>query len=133
MSIVLEPIGVVRTSAADIPRHWSVSDVAGTLVIDEAFVEGLGDIAPGQRIVVLFHFHRSPAFSSEHLRQTSGETGKEMGVFSLCSPLRPNPIGLSVLDVVGVRGPRVDVRGLDMLDGTPILDIKPHISDDSRR
>ena len=129
MSIVLEPIGVVRTSAADIPRHWSVSDVTGMLVIGEAFVEGLRDIAPGQRIVVLFHFHRSPAFSSEHLRQTSGETGQEMGVFSLCSPLRPNPIGLSVVEVVRIKGGRVDVRGLDMLDGTPIFDIKPHISD----
>jgi tRNA-Thr(GGU) m(6)t(6)A37 methyltransferase TsaA len=132
MSITLEPIGVVRTSVEEIPRHWSVSDVAGTLVIDEEYVEGLRDIEPGQRIVVLFHFHRSPAFSIEHLRQTSGETGQELGVFSLCSPLRPNPIGLSVLDVVAVRGAHVDVRGLDMLDGTPILDIKPHVVEDQR-
>ena len=128
----MEPIGVVRTSAEDLPRHWSVSDVAGTLVIDEEYAEGLRDIEPGQRIVVLFHFHRSPPFSSPLLRQTSGETGQEMGVFSLCSPVRPNPIGLSILDVVGVSGTRVDVRGLDMLDGTPLLDIKPYVSADER-
>jgi tRNA (adenine37-N6)-methyltransferase len=132
MSITLAPIGIVRTRAADIPRHWSVSDVAGTLVLDEDYLEGLRDIEPGQRIVVLFHFHRSPPFSSERLRQTSGETGQEMGVFSLCSPVRPNPIGLSVLDVVSVKGAHVDVRGLDMLDGTPILDIKPYVSADER-
>jgi tRNA-Thr(GGU) m(6)t(6)A37 methyltransferase TsaA len=132
MSITLAPIGIVRTCAADIPRHWSVSDVAGTLVLDEDYREGLRDIEPGQRIVVLFHFHRSPPFSSERLRQTSGETGQEVGVFSLCSPVRPNPIGLSVLDVVSVTGAHVDVRGLDMLDGTPILDIKPYLSADER-
>jgi tRNA (adenine37-N6)-methyltransferase len=132
MSITLAPIGIVRTCAVDLPRHWSVSDVAGTLVLDEDYLEGLRDIEPGQRIVVLFHFHRSPPFSSERLRQTSGETGQEMGVFSLCSPVRPNPIGLSVLDVVSVKGAHVDVRGLDMLDGTPILDIKPYVSTDER-
>jgi len=75
MSIFLEPIGVVRTSAVDLPRHWSVSDVAGTLVMDEDDGKGLRDIQSGL------------------LRQTSGETGQEMGVFSLCSPVRPNPIG----------------------------------------
>ena len=130
MSVTMEPIGVVRTPAADLPRHWSVSDVAGTLVIDEDYADGLRDIEPGQRIVVLFHFHRSQAFTPEHLRQESGETGQELGVFSICSPVRPNPIGLSVLDVVDVRGAQIDVRGLDMLDGTPILDLKPHISAD---
>jgi tRNA-Thr(GGU) m(6)t(6)A37 methyltransferase TsaA len=127
MSIELRAIGVVRTKADNLPRHWSVSDVEGTLVIDEEYAEGLRDIEPGQRIVVLFHFDRSPGFSPEFLRQTSGETGRETGVFSTCSPIRPNPIGLSVVEVLGISGPRIEVRGLDMLDGTPILDLKPHI------
>ena len=99
----------------------------GTLVIDAEWADGLRDIRPGQRIVVLFHFDRSPAFTPDHLVQTSGSSGQPMGVFSICSPVRPNPIGLSVLDVTGIDGPRIHVRGLDMLDGTPILDIKPHI------
>jgi tRNA (Thr-GGU) A37 N-methylase len=76
---------------------------------------------------VLFYFHRSPGFTPELLRQISGQTGRETGVFSTCSPIRPNPIGMSVVHVVGVRGTSIDVRGLDMLDGTPILDIKPPI------
>jgi tRNA (adenine37-N6)-methyltransferase len=129
VSIELRPIGFVRTDAEVLPRHWSVSEVEGTLVIDEEYSEGLRDIEPGGRIVVIFHFHRSPGFSPEFLRQTSGQDGREAGVFSLCSPIRPNPVGMSVLEVLGVRGANVDVRRLDALDGTPILDIKPHIED----
>ena len=129
MSIELRPIGFVRTDAEVLPRHWSVSEVEGTLVIDEEYSEGLRDIGLGQRIVVIFHFHRSPGFSPEYLRQTSGQDGREAGVFSLCSPIRPNPVGMSVLEVLGVRDANVDVRRLDALDGTPILDIKPHIED----
>lgn len=129
MSIEVTPVGFVRTDAEEIPRHWSVSDLEGTLVIDEEYSEGLGDIKPGQRIVVIFGFHGSPQFSPELLRQASGQDGREMGVFSICSPIRPNPIGMSVVEVLGIRDADVDVKGLDMLDGTPILDIKPHIED----
>ena len=127
MSIELRPIGFVCTDARELPRHWSVSDVEGTLIIGEEYSEGLRGIRAGQRIVVIFHFHRSPGFSSELLWQTSGQTGRESGVFSICSPVRPNPIGMSVLEVLGVRGASIDVKSLDMLDGTPILDIKPHV------
>src|SRR5918995_74453 len=127
MSIELKPIGFVRTDVQELPRHWSVSDVEGTLVIGEEYSEGLRDIRAGQRIVVIFHFHRSSGFSPELLRQTSGQTGRETGVFSICSPVRPNPIGMSVLEVLRVRGSNISVRRLDMLDGTPILDIKPYI------
>jgi tRNA (adenine37-N6)-methyltransferase len=128
MRMELKTIGLVRTNAQKLPRHWSVSDVEGTLVIEEEYLQGLTDIEAGQRIVVIFYFHRSPAFSSE-IHQTSGQSGKEMGVFSICSPVRPNPIGISVLEVLATRGANIDVRRLDMLDGTPILDIKPHIED----
>lgn len=127
MSIELRPIGFVRTDARELPRHWSVSDVEGTLVIDEDYSEGLRGIEAGQRLVVIFHFHRSPDFSAGLLRQTSGQTGRETGVFGTCSPLRPNPIGMSVLEVLRIRGASIDVKRLDMLDGTPVLDIKPHV------
>ena len=127
MGLELKAIGVVRTNADNLPRHWSVSDVEGTLAIEPEYAEGLRDIEPGQRIVVLFHFDRSSAFSHNDLVQMSGGAGREMGVFSTCSPIRPNPIGMSVVEVLGIRGTNIDVRGLDMLDGTPLLDIKPHI------
>jgi tRNA-Thr(GGU) m(6)t(6)A37 methyltransferase TsaA len=133
MSIELEPIGFVRVEAEDVPRSWRRSELEGTLVIDESYLEGLADIEPGQRIVVIFNFHRSPEFSAELLRQTPPHTGKKTGIFSICSPVRPNPIGMSVLEVLGVEGATVRVKGLDMLDGTPVLDIKPYIADERDR
>ncbi len=133
MIIELKPIGFVRTDAREIPRHWSVSDVEGTLVIDEEYLEGLKDIEPGQRIVVIFNFHRSSEFTPSFLRQTPPHSEKEMGVFSICSPVRPNPVGMSILEVLGVEGATVRVKRLDMLEGTPILDIKPYIEDERYR
>ncbi|MFO7803864.1 MAG: tRNA (N6-threonylcarbamoyladenosine(37)-N6)-methyltransferase TrmO [Desulfovermiculus sp.] len=127
MSITMTPIGTVRTQETTLPRHWSLSDVQGTLEVDPEYSEGLKDIQPGQRIVVLFHFHKSPQFSEKLLVQTPPHKDRAFGVFSICSPRRPNPVGLSVVEVLGVEGNAVYVKGLDMLDGTPILDIKPHI------
>jgi len=126
MSIEMQPIGYVSTDAKTIPRHWTISDVEGDLVIDEAYVEGLSDIKPGQHICVIFQFHQSPEFSSQFLRiNPPRHNRREMGVFSTHSPVRPNPIGLSVLEVLGVDSNVIHVKGLDMLDGTPVLDIKP--------
>lgn len=125
--ITLAPIGRVRTDAPSVPRHWSISEVEGELIIDEAYHRGLDDLHPGQRIVVLFHFDRSPAFSPELLVQKPPHKDRPYGVFSICSPRRPNPIGMSVLEVLAVDSGTIRVKGLDMLDGTPILDIKPYI------
>ncbi len=129
MSIVLKPIGIVRVEVEEVPRNWRRSDLEGTLDLEEQYLEGLRDIEAGQRIVVIFNFHRSPEFCKELLRQTPRHTGRETGIFSICSPVRPNPIGMSVLEVLAVEGASVRVKGLDMLDGTPILDIKPHLED----
>ena len=128
MTIEMKPIGVARTAEKQIPRHWSVSSVEGVLDIDPAFEPGLTDIQEGRRIVVLFHFHQSPPFTAEHLRRTPPHRSEEKGVFSICSPVRPNPIGLSVLEVLSRQGSQIQVRGMDMIDGTPILDIKPWIA-----
>ena len=130
MKIVMQPIGFVRTSAEQLPRHWTVSDVEGSLVIDERYLQGLRDIKAGQRIVVIFYFHRSPQFSEKYLVQKPPHLKKRMGVFSICSPIRPNPVGMSVVGVVDVEGNIIQVKGLDMFDGTPILDIKPYAEDE---
>jgi len=129
MVINFTSIGTVHTAERKLPRHWSVSDVEGTLEILSEYIEGLSDIRAGQRIVVLFHFHKSPPFTSQLLKQTPPNRDRALGVFSICSPRRPNAIGLSVLEVISKEGNRIAVRGLDMIDGTPILDIKPHIED----
>jgi len=126
MTIILKPIGYVRNPHSDVPRHWSVSDLEGDLDILPEYETGLADIAEGQRIVVLFHFDRSEPFETKHLKQKKRHKNEIKGVFSICSFIRPNPIGFSVVTVLAVDGGRIRVRGLDMFDGTPILDIKPH-------
>jgi tRNA-Thr(GGU) m(6)t(6)A37 methyltransferase TsaA len=129
----MTPIGIVHTHKrrTETPRHWCFSEVEGKLEISKDYQQGLKDIRPGQNIVVLFHFHRSPAFRAQFLTQTPPHRTEPKGVFSICSPKRPNPIGLSVLQVLAVEGNIIRVRGLDMYDKTPILDIKPHIGDRS--
>lgn len=129
MPIEFEPIGTFHTDAADIPRHWSISEVTGRIIIDERYTEGLKDIKPGQKIIVLFHFHKSAKFDPDLLIQHPPHRSQAMGVFSICSPRRPNPIGLSVLEVIDIDKNVITVRRADMIDGTPVLDIKPHIED----
>ncbi len=125
--VAFKPIGYVRTDAEAIPRHWTVSDVEGEIVLFEEYTEGLCDIKPGDKIIVLFHFHKSIPFTPSHLKQKPPHKNKVMGVFSICSPIRPNPIGLSVLDVLDVKDNVIRVKKIDMYNGTPVLDIKPFV------
>jgi tRNA-Thr(GGU) m(6)t(6)A37 methyltransferase TsaA len=129
--VSMKPIGHVSTEAREVPRHWSISEVEGSLILNGEYGEGLDGIEAGGRIVVLFHFHKSPSFTPDLIKQTPPHRDSPRGVFSICSPRRPNPIGLSVLEVLDVQENVVKVRGLDMFDGTPILDIKPHIEAES--
>ncbi len=126
MEYVFKPIGYVKTKATSIPRHWSYSDVEGELIINPEYKEGLKDIKPGDKIVVLFCFHKSPPFTKDKLIQRPPHKQEQpTGVFSTCSPIRPNPIGLSILDVLEVKENIIKVKRIDMFDGTPIFDIKP--------
>ena len=125
MNFSVKSIGTVRHESHTVPRHYSVSDVAGRLVIDPEYTPGLKDVKPGDSITVLFIFDRAPEFDLSLLVQKPPHTGIETGVFSICSPVRPNPVGLSVVSVEKVEGNVIHVKGLDMFDGTPIIDIKP--------
>ena len=125
MKIELVPIGFVRTDVEKVPRHWTVSDAEGAIVVDERYKEGLRDIKAGQYIVVLFYFHQSPRFTPDLLIQKPRHRNEQLGVFSICSPVRPNPLGMSVVEVLRVEGCTIRIKGLDMRDGTPVLDIKP--------
>lgn len=132
MEFTVAPIGLVRNESENVPRHWTISEDEGILEIEPQYREGLKDIEVGQRIVVIFLFHKSPPFETSHLVQTPPHRqGQRIGVFSICSPRRPNPIGLSVFEVLSVEGTRIRVKGLDTLDGTPILDIKPDVTHES--
>lgn len=126
-TIPFSPIGTFHTAETQVPRHWSVSESIGTIILHKALLPGLKDIQPGDRIVVLFHFHQSEPFQPGHMIQHPPSSKLPTGVFSTCSPIRPNPLGLSVLKVQFVAGNRIQVEGIDMIDGTPILDIKPYV------
>lgn len=94
------------------------------IIIDPALINGLQGLEPGQRIVVIFHFHRTKGFElRQHPR--GDKCLPKRGVFALRSPRRLNPIGLSVVDLLDVKGNVLRVRGLDAINGTPVLDIKP--------
>lgn len=130
MKVEMEAIGTFYTEETDIPRHWSISQARGRIEIDLQYVEGLRDIEKGQQIIVLFYFHKSPAFTPDLLIQKPPHRERSFGVFSICSPRRPNPIGLSVLRVSDIKDNVIYVENIDMIDQTPILDIKPHITGD---
>ena len=129
-SPTLRIIGILHgdiDNLKDAPKGYSESERIGTLEIFSEFEQGLDGIEAGQTIVVLFWLHKS---SRDVLRvHPRGNPDNEMrGVFSTRSPVRPNPIGISELKVEGVNGRRLQVSGLDMLDQTPIIDIKKKIS-----
>ncbi len=123
--IEFKPIGFVKTDVSKVPRHWTISDIEGKIVIDEVYTKGLKDIKIGQYIIVIFHFHQSPDFSLHNLVQKPPHRNEKLGVFSTCSPIRPNPLGMSVVEVLDIIENVIHVKGLDIVDGTPILDIKP--------
>ena len=110
----------------DIPKGFGVKHEAeGILKIQPEFELGLTDIEGFSHLFVLWEFDRSQGFD---LLGTPPIDNRPHGVFATRSPRRPNPIGLTVVELLRREGPELHVRGLDMLNGTPILDIKPYLS-----
>lgn len=110
----------------DVPKGLGAKHEAeGTLEILPEFEAGLADIEGFSHLYVIWVFHRSQGFE---LTAAPPSDNRPHGVFATRSPKRPNPIGLSVVELLRREGTRLHVRGLDMLDGTPILDIKPYLS-----
>src|SRR5271167_3244877 len=122
-------IGFVRSPYEDagaIPKGLGAKHEAdGVLAISPEFEAGLSDIEGFSHLIVLWEFDRSEGFN---LVGKPPSDDRPHGVFATRSPRRPNPIGLTVVELLGREGPVLRVRGIDMLDGTPILDIKPYLS-----
>ncbi|HYD50984.1 MAG TPA: tRNA (N6-threonylcarbamoyladenosine(37)-N6)-methyltransferase TrmO [Gemmatimonadaceae bacterium] len=127
--ISFSPIGTVRcalTDTAQIPRGPGARHEAeGLLELRPELEAGLTDIEGFSHLYVLWVFDRVEGW--ELLAQPPTDD-RPHGVFTTRAPRRPNPIGLTVVELLERDGPRLHVRGLDMLDGTPILDIKPYLS-----
>jgi tRNA-Thr(GGU) m(6)t(6)A37 methyltransferase TsaA len=124
-----QPIGFVSSpfkETAAIPKGLGARHEAeGTLEILPEFESGLTDIEGYSHLIVLWAFDRSDGFD---LLVTPPSDNRSHGVFSTRSPRRPNPIGLTVVELLRRENGALHVRGVDMLDGTPILDIKPYLS-----
>lgn len=125
----MRPIGFVHSpykSSDQIPKGLGAKhDAEGVLEILEEFELGLTDIEGFSHLIVIWAFDRSESF--ELLGQPPSDD-RPHGVFATRSPRRPNPIGLTTVELLRRDGPRLHVRGVDMLDGTPIFDIKPYLS-----
>jgi tRNA-Thr(GGU) m(6)t(6)A37 methyltransferase TsaA len=123
------PIGVVRsqyTKTEQIPKGLGAKHEAdGVLEILPEFELGLTDVEGFSHLMVIWAFDRSHGFE---LLGTPPSDNRPHGVFATRSPRRPNPIGLTVVELQRRDGRLLHVRGVDMLDGTPILDIKPYLS-----
>ncbi len=123
------PIGFVSSpykETAKIPKGLGAKHEAeGVLKILPELEPGLTDIEGFSHLIVLWEFDRSEGFE---LVGTPPSDNRPHGVFTTRSPRRPNPIGLTIVELLRREGPSLHVRGIDMLDGTPILDIKPYLS-----
>lgn len=127
---ILQIIGILHgdiVSREDAPKNYDESNRSGTLEIYPDYQEGLDGIAVGQTIVVLFWLHKADRDVLKVYPRGDRSRGLR-GVFSTRSPARPNPIAVSELKIVSIHGNRLDVCGVDILDGTPIIDIKKKIS-----
>ena len=130
-AVTLSPIGVLRTpflERVSAPRQPYVArGVPGTIELypGRGFEHALCDLEGWDHLWVIFWFHLNPGWRPKVLPPRS--TGKRRGVFSTRSPHRPNPIGLSVVRLKAIRGLVLDVEDVDMVDGTPVLDIKPYL------
>lgn len=127
--INMQPIGYVKSpfrSTKEIPKGLGAKhDAEGALEIRTELEAGLTDIDGFSHLFVIWVFDRS---ESVELLGKPPSDNRSHGVFATRSPRRPNPIGLTVVELIERDGPRLRVRGVDMLDGTPILDIKPYLS-----
>src|SRR3954466_10538162 len=125
----MRPIGRVRGPYQDtkqIPKGCGAKhDAEGALEIFPEYAAGLADIEGFSHLFVIWAFDRSEGFD---LFGPSPADNRPHGVFATRSPRRPNPIALTVVELLDRTGPKLRVRGVDMLDGTPILDIKPYMS-----
>jgi len=121
-------IGTIRspyTTLAEMPiQPRGALGIAGRVEILPEFAAGLKDLAGFSHIHLVYHFHAAPAMQ---LSVVPFLDSQERGVFATRAPSRPNPLGLSVVRLREVRGNILLVENLDVLDGTPLLDIKPYI------
>ena len=126
--VTYRPIGVIHTPFTDVDgmpiQPAAAAGVRGTIDLDPGFAAGLLDLDGFSHLILLYHLHQVRA---PRLTVTPFLDDRPHGIFATRSPARPNPVGLSTVRLVRVLGSTIEIEDVDMLDGTPLLDIKPYI------
>lgn len=127
-TIHYRPVGIIHSpfkTIQDMPIQPSGAvGITGTIEIEAAYSAGLADLDGFSHLILLYHFHQVEDFQ---LTVVPFLDTKPHGVFATRAPKRPNPIGLSVIRLVRVEGNTLHIENIDVLDGTPLLDIKPYV------
>lgn len=127
MDYKMRPIGVIHspfTEKSETPIQPSRSQSIGKVELFPPFADGLKDIEGFSHLILLYVFHRSTEYS---LQVTPFLDDQTRGLFSTRYPCRPNPIGLSIVRLISRDANVLEIEGVDVLDGTPLLDIKPYM------
>jgi tRNA-Thr(GGU) m(6)t(6)A37 methyltransferase TsaA len=128
MDVTFTPIGTIHSPFGEtrgMPlQPIAASGIAGSIVLDPAYAAGLRDIEGFSHLILLYHLHRTQGYA---LEVTPFLDDQVHGIFATRSPKRPNAIGLSVVRLVAVDGCTLSIEDVDVLDGTPLLDIKPYV------
>ena len=128
--IELKPIGTIHSPFKELSgmpiQPAGAADVKGTIEVFEEFREGLKDLDGFSHLILLYHFHQSKGFDLSVVPFLDKEN---RGLFSTRAPWRPNPVGLSIVQLEKVEDLVLHINNVDILDGTPLLDIKPYVPD----
>ncbi len=128
MSFSITPIGIIHTPFKNLEgmpiQPSGAADVTGTIVMDKEFEPGLKDIEGFSHLILLYQFHQSKGYD---LLVKPFLDNQKRGLFATRAPRRPNSIGLSIVRLVEKKGNVLIIQGIDVLNGTPLLDIKPYV------
>jgi tRNA (adenine37-N6)-methyltransferase len=125
--LTVTPIGHVRNTATPDTHSEDFRHLVSEIVVDEKYADGLMDIEENERLTIVFLFDRNGGEYRLRLHPRGDETRPITGVFNTRSQFRPCPIGVTVTKLMARKGNTLVVEGLDALDGTPVLDIKPFV------
>jgi len=125
-AITLEPIGIVRSEIKEPTRRKS-EDVVSEIIVNSSLTEALDNLDEFSHIIVLYWIHRSRRPAPKKVHPMGNPEHALMGVFATRSPDRPNPVGKTTARLLRRRDNVLTVQGLDAIDGTPVIDIKPYI------
>lgn len=128
MKYFISPIGTIKTPFDDLKgmpiQPSGAAEVEGTLVIDKEYEDGLTDLEGFSHIILLYYFHQSKGYD---LMVKPFLDDQKRGLFSTRAPRRPNPVGLSIVRLIKRDGNRLTIKGIDVLNNTPLIDIKPYV------